>query len=51
VAGLREINKQYRAYRLAMVAKAERARPYSRYLEEHYTISIVRSVASVGRMV
>lgn len=48
--GLREINKQYRAYRLAQVAKAEKATSYAAFIEQHYTISIVRSVAAVGKM-
>jgi hypothetical protein len=36
---------------MGQIAKAERAQPYGRYLEQHYTISIVRSVASIGRMI
>jgi hypothetical protein len=49
--GLRELNRSYKAYRQQQIARAERAQGYSKYLEEHYTIGIVRSVASVGRMI
>jgi Na+/proline symporter len=49
--GLREINKQYRAYRLAQVAKAERATSYAAFVEQRYTVTIVRSVASMSRMI
>jgi hypothetical protein len=49
--GLRQLNKAYKAYRQGQIDKAERAVPYSKFLEEKYTIGIVRSVASVGRMI
>jgi hypothetical protein len=49
--GLREINRQYREYRLAKVARAERALPYAAFLERRYTVGIVRNVAAVGRMI
>jgi len=51
VGELKEINKQYRAYRLAQVAKAERALSYSAFLERRYTVGIVKEVAAVGRMI
>jgi hypothetical protein len=51
VGELKEINKQYRAYRLAQVAKAERALPYSAFLERRYTVGIVKEVAAVGRKI
>ena len=49
--GLRELNRSYKAYRQRQIARAERAVPYSKFIEERYTVSIVRSVASVGRMI
>jgi hypothetical protein len=49
--GLRELNRSYKAYRQQQIAKAERAVPYSKFLEERYTLGIIRSVASVGRMI
>jgi hypothetical protein len=49
--GLRELNKSYKAYRQRQIARAERAAPYSKFIEDHYTLGIVRSVASVGRMI
>jgi hypothetical protein len=45
------LNKAYKAYREQQIARAEKAVPYSKYLEQHYTIGIVRSIASVGRMI
>jgi hypothetical protein len=47
---LREINKRYRQYRLAQVARAERAMPYSAYIQ-HFTASLVRDAAATGRMI
>jgi hypothetical protein len=49
--GLRELNKAYKAYRLAQIDKAERAVGYHTFIEQKYTIGIVRSVAAVGRMI
>jgi hypothetical protein len=49
--GLTQINKQYRAYRLAQVAKAEPAVSYAVFLERRYTATIVRQVAASGRMI
>ena len=49
--GLKQINRQYKAYRQQQIARAERAQGYQRYLEEKYTVGIVRSVARVGRMI
>ncbi len=49
--GLSALNKAYRAYRLAQIAKAEKAVPHSKFIEDRYTVSIVRSVAAVGRMI
>ena len=49
--GLRELNRQYKAYRQGQIAKAERAVQYRTFLEQRYTVGIVRSVASVGRMI
>jgi hypothetical protein len=45
--GLRQLNRSYKAYRAQQIAKAERAQPYSKFLEERYTAKIVRSVAAV----
>jgi hypothetical protein len=43
--GLREINKQYKRYRMAQLAKAEKAVPYTKFIER-FTASIVRDVAA-----
>jgi hypothetical protein len=48
---LKEINRQYREYRLARIAKGERAMPYSAFLERRYTLGLVRSIARCGRMI
>jgi hypothetical protein len=42
--GLKQINRQYKAYRVAQIAKAERAMPYSKFIER-FTATIVRDVA------
>jgi hypothetical protein len=49
--GLHQLNKAYKIYRQQQIDRAERAISYNRYLEEKYTLRIIRSVASVGRMV
>jgi hypothetical protein len=49
--GLKQINKQYKAYRQAQIARAEKAVPYSKFLELRYTVSIVRNVAATGRAI
>jgi hypothetical protein len=49
--GLKQINRPYKAYRQAQIARAERAVPYSKFLEQRYTVSIVRNVAMTGRMI
>jgi hypothetical protein len=41
---------QYKAYRLAQIAKAEAATPYTVFLQR-FTASIVRDVAMTGRMI
>jgi hypothetical protein len=43
--GLQDVNRQYRAYRMAQVAKAEKAIPYSAFLRR-FTASLVRDVAA-----
>jgi hypothetical protein len=49
--GLREINRQYRSYRLAQVARAEKAQPYQLFVEQHFTVGLVRATAATGRMI
>ncbi len=49
--GLKQINRQYKAYRQQQIARAERAVPYSKFLEQRYTVSIVRGVAMSGRII
>jgi hypothetical protein len=46
--GLKQINRQYKLYRQQQIAKAEKALPYSKFLER-YTATIVRDVAATGR--
>jgi hypothetical protein len=48
--GMKLINKKYRQYRLAQVAKAEEALPYSKFIEP-YLMQILRQIAAAGRMV
>jgi hypothetical protein len=45
---LKQVNRQYRAYRLA---KGAEALPYSAFLERRYTATIVQEVAASGRMI
>ena len=49
--GLSALNKAYKQYRAHQIDNAQRAIGYNAYIEQHYTIGIVRSVASVGRMI
>jgi hypothetical protein len=44
-------NTRYKQYRLAQVAKAEPAIPYSAFLEQVVIMPTVRQVAATGRMV
>jgi hypothetical protein len=46
--GLKQVNAQYKRYRQAQVAKAEKAVPYAKFLER-FTATIVREVAATGR--
>jgi hypothetical protein len=48
--GLKQINQQYKRYRQAQIAKAERALPYAKYIAPFVT-QMVRNVAMTGRMV
>jgi hypothetical protein len=47
---LKDVNRAYRAYRLAQIEKCEKAMPYSAFLERR-TATILRNVAATGRMV
>jgi hypothetical protein len=44
---LKQVNRQYKLYRQQQIAKAEKAMPYSKFLER-FTASIVRDVAING---
>ena len=48
--GLKLINRQYKAYRMAQIAKAEKALPYAKFIER-FTAGLVRDVAMTGRMI
>ncbi len=48
---LKHWNAQYKQYRLAQVAKAEKAIPYSSFLEQVVITPTVRDVAMSGRMI
>jgi hypothetical protein len=49
--GLKQWNAAYRQYRLAQVAKAQKAMPYSAYLERVVIATMVRDVAASGRAI
>jgi hypothetical protein len=49
--GLRQLNRQYKLYRQGQIDKAERAIGYAAYIEQKYTIGIVRSIAATARSV
>jgi len=48
--GMKQINRQYKAYRLAQIAKAEKATSYTKFLER-FVISTVKQVAMTGQMI
>jgi hypothetical protein len=48
--GLKQVNRQYKAYRQGQIAKAERAMPYSKFIEP-FIATMVRQVAMTGRMI
>ena len=48
--GLKQVNAEYKRYREAQAAKAERATSYSVFIER-FTASLVRDVAAAGRMI
>jgi hypothetical protein len=48
--GLKQINRQYKAYRQAQMAKAEKAVPYAKFIEP-FVATMVRQVAATGRMI
>jgi hypothetical protein len=48
---LKRWNAAYKQYRLAQVAKAEKAIPYSSFLEQFVVIPTVRQIAATGRMI
>jgi hypothetical protein len=48
--GLKQVNAEYRRYRMGQVAKCEKAIPYSAFLQR-FTASLVRNVAATGRMI
>jgi hypothetical protein len=45
------VNAQYKRYRQAQVAKAEKATSYSAFIERSVLTAIVRQVAMTGRMI
>jgi hypothetical protein len=47
---LRQINRQYKAYRLAQVGRSEKAVPYSKFIER-FTAGLVRDAAATGRAI
>jgi hypothetical protein len=47
---MKQIYRQYKAYRLAQSAKGETAIPYPKFLQR-FTASMVRDVAISGRMI
>lgn len=49
--GLKQWNTAYKQYRRAQIAKAEKAIPYSAYLQRVIVATMVRNVAMTGRMV
>ena len=49
--GLSAYNKAYKRYRQGQIDKAERAMGYNQFIEEKYTIPIVRNIASTARAV
>ncbi|WP_426442028.1 hypothetical protein [Bradyrhizobium genosp. P] len=48
--GLKQVNAEYKAYRQAQVAKAEKATPYAVFLAR-FTAGLVRDVATMGRAI
>ena len=48
--GMKQTNRQYKAYRLAQIAKGEKATSYSVFFQRFVT-SMVRDVAVTGRMI
>jgi hypothetical protein len=48
--GLKQVNAQYKRYRQAQIARAEKALPYSKFIEP-FIATIVRGVAMSGRMI
>jgi hypothetical protein len=48
--GLKQVNAEYKRYRQAQAAKAERATPYAVFLQR-FTATIVRDVAATGRAI
>jgi hypothetical protein len=48
--GMKQTNRQYKAYRQAQMAKAEKALPYAKFIEP-FIATIVRDVAARGRMI
>jgi hypothetical protein len=48
--GLQQVNRSYKAYRQAQLAKAEKAVPYSKFVEP-FVMTILRQIATAGRMV
>jgi hypothetical protein len=47
--GLKDINRRYKAYRQAQIARAEKALPYSKFIEP-FVITMVRNVAMTGKI-
>jgi hypothetical protein len=48
--GLKQINAQYKRYRQAQIARAEKALPYSAFIEP-FIMTMVRNMAATGRMI
>jgi hypothetical protein len=47
---LKDVNARYKRYRLAQIAKGEKALPYAKFIEP-FVMSTVRDVAMSGRMI
>ncbi len=47
---MKDINRQYRAYRQAQLAKGEKATSYAAFIEP-FIMSTVRSAGGEGRMI
>jgi hypothetical protein len=48
--GLKDVNRQYKSYRQAQIARAEKTIPYGKLIER-FTAGLARDVATTGRMI